>query len=90
MDNVTQEQIHAAKMFLFLVNSPHINTLDFLNTEVDAMFSALGGGGPNAKVWKPADITALKALSQNQQSRAQELGLGTVKEGTVTRARALP
>jgi len=81
------EQIHAAKMFMVLLSSPQVNTFDFLNNEVDAMFTALGGGAGGAKVWKPADITALKGLSTDQQSRAQELGLGRIKTGHVIEAR---
>jgi len=42
-----------------------------------------------AGVMKPADRTAIIGLSQNKQSRASELGLGRVRTGNVTTARAM-
>jgi len=85
----TQESIHAARLFLTLVQSPHLTELNFLDTEVDFAYQVLGGGS-GRRVWKPADITALQGLSKNQQSRASEIGLGRVHVGDVTTARTLP
>ena len=86
---LTMEHIHAARGFVFMLDSPDVNvgTMDFLNAEVEAMFNILGGGAGNAAVWKAADIDALKALSQNQQSRAAELGFGVVIERDIERAK---
>jgi len=87
--NLTMEHIHAARGFLAILSSPTITPVDFVNTELIAMMDVLGGGAGNARVWKLADIDALKAFSQNQQSRAVELGLGVVQVADVTAARAL-
>ncbi len=80
--------IHAAKMFMVLLASPQVDVLDFVNTEVTAMMDALGGGAGNAKVWKTADIDALKGLSQNQQSWSVEREYGLMRVGYVQQARA--
>jgi len=87
-NTITMEHIHAAKMFRTLFVSSHLGSIDFANTEVIAMMDALGSGSGNAKVWKPADVTALKALSQNTQSYASDQGIGFVKPGHVEQARA--
>lgn len=87
-NQVTREMKAWAHTFLIMMNSPTLGTLDFIDTEVDAGYAALGPG--EGVVWKTPDIDALKAFSQNQQSRAQELGFGKVREGWVTTARALP
>ena len=84
---VTLEQKHAAIMLLTLVENPQLSTLDMVNTEFEAGLTALGGG-TGARVMKPADIDAIKALSQNQQSRATQVGLGRVRVGDVEKARA--
>lgn len=88
-NTLTMEHIHAAKMFIILLASPQVNTFDFVSAEVTAMMDALGGGSGNAKVWKAADIDALKALSQNQQSWSVEQGHGLMRVGYVEQARAL-
>lgn len=86
-NQVTREMKSWAKTFLDLLTSPTLGTMDFLDTEVDFGYVALGPG--NGVVWKDPDILALKAFSQNQQSRAQELGFGAVKVADVTLARAI-
>ena len=86
-NQVTREMKTWAYTFLEVIRSPTLLTVDFIDTEVDFGYTALGPG--QAVVWKDPDITALKAFSQNQQSRAQELGFGVVHEGDVEYARSL-
>ena len=87
--NSTMEMVHAALMFVFLLNSPQISTANFTNTEVDAMIDILSSGAGNGKVWKAADATALKALSLNTQSLFQSEGQGVVRVGDITLARSI-
>ena len=88
--NLTQQNVHNAKALLAILLSPHLDTVDFVNTEIVGLLENMSGGAGNAKVWKTADVDAIKALSQNQQSRGMELGVGRVREGGVASARALP
>lgn len=87
-NTLAMEHIHAAQMFMVLLASPQVDVFDFVNTEVTAMMDSLGGGPGNARVWKAADIDALKALSQNQQSYSVERGHGLMRVGYVEQARA--
>lgn len=77
---------HAATCFLNLVMSPNLDTVNFLDTELDIFYTEV----ENAGIWKGADSTVLKGYSQNQQSRARELGFGFVRVGDVEYARSLP
>lgn len=88
--NLTQQNVHNAKALLNILLSPHVETVDFVNTEIVGLLENMSGGAGNAKVWKTADVDAIKALSQNKQSRANELGIGKVLAGQVTEARAIP
>ena len=85
-NQVSREMKTWARTFLYVLTSPTLETLDFLDTEVDTGYIALGPG--EAVVWKTPDIDALKGFSQNQQSRGTEIGWGRVREGDVTLARA--
>ncbi len=88
-DAVTMVHIHAARMLLELARADAIEAIDFAGTEVDDSLSNVAGGS-GARAMAPSDFNAIKALSQNQQSRAQELGLrAPVRESDVTKARAL-
>jgi len=87
-NSISMEHIHTAKMLIALITSPQVSTMDFVNVEVVIMLDLMGGGAGNAKVMKPADIVAIKALSENQQSRGQELGVGIIREGDVEGAKA--
>lgn len=82
-DLITVEQKHAAAMFITLIGG-NIATIRFDGTELDDFYTGMESAG----VWKTADSTALQALSENQQSRAQELAFPTVREGHVAEARA--
>lgn len=82
---VTNAMKHAARSFIELFNNSTLSTVDFQNTEIDLFYTACTDAG----VWKAADVTALKALSQSKQSRATELGIGYVREGDVAQARAM-
>ncbi len=84
---LTMVHIHAAKMFVYIMSNTNVSTLDFVNTEVDGMIVSLNGAASNAGVWSVPDGNALKALSQNQQSRGNELGIGKVRTGHVVEAR---
>ena len=87
-NQVTREMKSWALAFESAFTATTLTTLNFIDSEVDFGYTALGPGA--GVVWKTPDIDALKAFSQNQQTRGQELGLGTVKVGHVTQARALP
>ncbi len=84
---LTMEHIHTAKMFVYILSNTNVSTLNFADTEIDGMIVSLNGAASNAGVWSIPDGNALKALSQNQQSRAQELGLRKIREGNVQEAR---
>ena len=84
---LTREHIYSAKMFIALINSPQLSTMDFVNSEVTIMLDILAGSSGNGRVWKTGDVTAIKALSENQQSRASELGISKVREGNIQEAR---
>lgn len=58
-------------------------------TEFDNMLSAMALGANNAQALGSADKTAIIALSQAKQSRANELNIGRVRKGTVAQARQL-
>ena len=94
--SVTQEMKHAAQMFMALVSASTIPLIDLSGTEVDAAFVALGPPGTGGcGVWKDPDITALKGLSQNKQSRATEISTtinynGVITASHVKHARSLP
>ena len=85
----TQEQIHAAGFLLRVFTSPNILELDWKNSEIDFALQALGGG-TGARVFKPADITAIQAFSENKTSVSLREGFGNVQEGDIEAARALP
>ena len=86
-NQVSREMKTWAHTFLIAFQSPYLPTLNFVDSEVDAGYTALGPG--EGVVWKNPDIAALKAFSQNQQTRAQELGFGRVVVGDIIAARAL-
>ncbi len=94
-DTVTNEAKHAAQMFVTLVATPTLPSIDLSGTEPSAAFDALGPpGAGGVGVWKDPDIAALKGLSQNKQSRAQEIASsidfnGIITESHVANARAL-
>ncbi len=57
----------------------HFHELNPFGLEADLFVDIFGGGS--------ATIVALQAIRVEVITRAQELGLGSVREGTVTRAR---
>jgi hypothetical protein len=62
--------------------------IDTTDTRFDDLLTFIGAQG--AKVIQPADVTNLRALSVNTQSRAMEQNLGApIRVGHVTQARAL-
>lgn len=84
-DTVTNETKHAAQMFMSLVANTSRPSIDLTITEIDAAFVALGPPGSGGiGVWKDPDITALKNLSQGQQSRAQEISTVIDYNGRIT------
>ncbi len=62
-------------------NILHLGTLNPHGAEKDRMVAIFGAGS--------ATISALSAARVNIVSRAAELGLGVVREGTITQARAM-
>lgn len=69
---LTLDMIHSAKAFLFLLQSTHATNLDFTNAKVTNLLNDLKA----AEVWKTADVNTIIALSQDMQSRGQEIGAG--------------
>lgn len=76
---------HAAMSFLIVLLSPQLQTLNFIDTEIDGFYTSCEDAG----IWKTADSTVLKGLTENEQSRATELGFGQVNAGQVGEARAI-
>lgn len=79
---LTLQQIHACTAFMTLICAPQQGAIDL--EDANLPFTQV----KNAGVWAASDTTALKAISQNRQSRASELGLGKVRLFQVTAARA--
>lgn len=86
--SLTLEHITAATTMFLIVTPSSVFSLDLNDSRFDQLLNYLAGGS-GAKVISPGDKTAIQALSENQQTRANELGLGRVREGTVAQARAL-
>lgn len=85
-NNLQPKEIEAAIAFRKIIESPQLEAINFVTTEISGMLEDLRA----AQIMKAADVTAIKAVSSDQQSRAQEIGLGVVRVGHVTEARALP
>ena len=86
--NLTPVSLDACVCLLAIADQDRLGTLrqDMNETQFDALLENVRLAG----VYKPADVTAIKALSDNRQSRGQELDLSNrVREGEVERARAL-
>ena len=86
--SLTLEQITAATTMFLIVTPSSEFSLNLNDSRFDSLLNDLAAGS-GAKVISPGDKTAIQALSDNQQTRASELGLGNVREGTVAQARAL-
>jgi len=80
-NELTLIQLHACLFFASLFASPQINDIDYGDTNLPT--GQVNGAG----VWSSAHATDIEALSQNQQSRATEIGIDAVIENDVTRAR---
>ncbi len=87
--HVKVKEKHAAAMLFALVTSGQSVDVDWTANAFDSALDELVGNA-NAGVMKPGDKTAIVALSQNITTRGRELGLGKVREGHVTQAKALP
>ena len=87
---ITQENIAAAATLLRFVDTDTADSVNLLDSRLDAILDSVGPTPGGCDAIGAADKTALQGLSQNQQSRAMELGLGVVRPGTVQMARALP
>jgi hypothetical protein len=80
----TFDQIQSAASFMRILDTDTGFAVSLLDSRIDSILNdltasdAIGSG----------DKTAIQALSQNQQSRATELGLGRVNAGDVNQARA--
>lgn len=77
------QHIHACSAFLELFRSQHLEDLDFGDANLPWGFVEASGA------WSTTHTSDLQALSDNQISRAEELGLGPVTEGDISYARAL-
>ena len=77
-------QFHAAKAFRALLQTTHVTSIDF-QAGSGLPLGTLNGAG----IISASHQSALEALSENQISRAAELGLGTVDVGEVLEAEAI-
>lgn len=84
---LTLDHIAAAKAFMEAIANSSSFSFDLSDTRFDRILSSLAAG-QGCKAIAAADKTAIQNFSINQQSRATELGLGTVRVGTVQQARA--
>ena len=83
-DSLTVGQIAAAKTILRMLDGDAYS-VNLSNVDVDGAFTKCQG----ANVYSTAQKNAIVGLSDNVQSRAQELGFGRVRAQDVTYARAL-
>jgi len=83
---ISQDHIASAAALLRFVDTDTALTVTLLDSRITNILDDLALAGCEAI--GAADKTAIQALSQSQQSRASELGLGIVKEGHVQIARA--
>jgi len=73
---VTQDQIAAAQALLRYVDTDTTAAVTLLDSRITSILDDLGpSGAGGCEAIGGGDKTAIQALSQNQQSRAQELGL---------------
>lgn len=82
-NEISMVQVHACKFFVALFESPHIDRIDYSDANLPT--GQVNGAG----VWSSAHATAIDALSDNQISRAEELGFGEVTTGDVSYARSI-
>lgn len=82
---LNSRELHSAKAFLEMVRRGLAGNVNFVDTEQGDILSDLVNGG----IMNTANKDAIVALSQNKQSRAQELGFGEVTVGDVSYARSL-
>ena len=80
----TEQQQDAARFFLKILNKNPLDVWDFTDANLDVTLSRLVG----ASVMSETDRANIKALSENQATRGEELGIGSVSEGEVAEARA--
>ena len=85
--NLTAEGLDACHVLLETALSDRLGSLiqDMNEQKFSDMLDFVVGTG----VMKPGDATSIKALSDNRQTRAQELGFGTVSAAEVRWARQL-
>ena len=84
---LSQSDLDACRTLLQIALGDRLSSLSQVMTE--AKFVTLLDRVKDTGVMKPADVTAIQALSQNKQSRASELQIGFVREGDVAHVRAL-
>ena len=85
--SLTRKHIHSANAFLRYVEGDTAGGLKTTDSGISNMLDDLGLGS-GCHCMDGTIKSAIQAFSQNKQSRAAELGLGVVREGTVARARA--
>ena len=81
----TFDQIQSAAAFMRLLDTDTRFAVSLLDSRIDTILSDLVSVG----VIGAGDKTAIQALSENQQSRATELGIGRVDPRHVTQARSI-
>lgn len=77
--------LHSAKAFLFMLQAGLVANVDFTNTEQGDILQDLVNGG----VMTATNRTDIIAISENANTRAQELGFGEMSEGYVAYARSI-
>lgn len=83
---LTAEGLDACRTLLQVALGDRLVSLSEVMT--DAKLVDLLNRVKDTGVMKLADVTAIQALSQNKQTRAQEIGLGLVRVSDVTTERA--
>jgi hypothetical protein len=84
---ITQTHIASASTFLRLLDVDRTSSLLLTDSRMGSILDDLSIGGCEAL--GPGDKATIQAMSIGQQTRAEELGIGRVREGHVNTARAL-
>ena len=85
--NLTDVGLDACRTLLAMADQDRLGAFTERTTKI--RFKEMLEAVKDAGVMKPSDVSAIVALSQNQQTRGQELGVGRIKEGHVAEARKI-
>ena len=77
------QHIHACQTFITIFESSQLEDLDYNDTNLPWGFVEASGA------WSTTHTSEMQALSNNQISRAVELGFGVLRDGDVVYARSI-